>query len=527
MLHLKTALATSSRKDIEERLTGKFYTPHSVADRLVEFSTDVGCPETVCDPFCGDGRLVLSWLRNQCSHGSIRRLKMISLWDYDANAVHKAVICIQAELARLKADWVVVDAKHGDTFMRESSERFDLVITNPPWEQLKPDSRDSISDCSRYRTEIQDYAGALTARFPDAATSRKRSIGGYTINLARAGAIAATELTAQDGLLLIVLPSTIFGDQVSGNFRKYFFSKLFVSQIDFYPAEAKLFQGVDQSFVTVAARLGRRSSTIRIQRFQPDLSVADVREHFFANHDEPLPLAIGGAEHETIKQVRSKHPEARWLEDDLRFRLWLGRELDETRIAEAFTLKDEGVPFVKGRDISRFGAVALDLPRINPALRKIPQSALEPRVAWRDVSRPSQKRRVHACIVPAGMVTGNSIGIARFKSPLPDLLEAFMALMNSIVFEVQVRGRLATNHVSQGVIRHCAIPYEVFESASFRANLAKLAEACSDPKYAAGLEIAVAKAYGLSRDDFASLLRPFNKLSANETESLLSKEAWS
>jgi len=527
MLHLKTALATSSRPDIEERLTGKFYTPHAIADRLAEFSADIACPETVCDPFCGDGRLILSWLRLQTSRGSIRSLKKISLWDYDANAVHKAAVCLQAELTLLKADWVIVDAHHGDTFMRESSERFDLVITNPPWEQLKPDSRDSISDSSRYRTEIQDYAGALTARFPDSATSRKRSIGGYTINLARAGAIAATELTACNGLLLIVLPSTIFGDQVSGNFRKYFFSNLFVSQIDLYPAEAKLFQGVDQSFVTVAARLGRRSSSFRIRRFRPDLSVDDVREHLLAKQDEPLPLAIGEAEHELIQQVRSKHPEARWLEDDLRFGLWLGRELDETRIAETFTSKDDGVPFVKGRDISRFGAVASDLPRINPALRQIPLSVFEPRVAWRDVSRPSQKRRVHACIVPPGMVTGNSLGIARFKSPLPYLLEALMAVMNSIVFEVQVRGRLATNHVSQGVIRHCAIPYEVFESASIRGSLADLARESSDTQNAASLEIAVAKAYGLSRDEFASLLRPFNKLLVHEIESLLSKEAWS
>lgn len=527
MLHLKTALATSSRQDIEERLTGKFYTPHAVADRLAEFSPDVGCPETVCDPFCGDGRLVVSWLRHQSSRSSVRRLRNIALWDYDANAVHKAAVCIQAELARLKAEWVVVDAHHGDTFMRDSSDRFDLVITNPPWEQLKPDSRDGVGDSSRYRTEIQDYAGALAARFPGSATSRRRSIGGYTINLARAGAIAAAKLTAHNGSLLIVLPSTIFGDQVSEDFRNFFFSTLLVNQIDFYPAEAKLFQGVDQSFVTVAARLGQGSSAFKIRRFQPDLSVADVREHFLTRPDEPLPLAVGEAEHELIQQVRSKHPEAKWLEDDLRFGLWLGRELDETRIAETFTSNDDGVPFVKGRDISRFGAVASDLPKINPALRKIPLSAHEMRVAWRDVSRPSQKRRVHACIIPPGMVTGNSLGVARFKSPLPYLLETLMAVMNSIVFEVQIRGRLATNHVSQGVIRHCAVPYEIFESTSTRASLAELARKNSDSQHTARLEITVAKAYGLSRDEFASLLRPFNKLLAHETELLLSKEAWS
>lgn len=527
MLHLKTALAGSSRKDIEERLTGRFYTPHAVADRLAGFSADAGCPETVCDPFCGDGRLVLAWLRHQSSRGPIRRLRQISLWDCDADAVREAAGRVRAELALMEADRVVVDARHGDTFLREDTGRFDLVITNPPWEQLKPDSRDGVGDGSRYRAEIQDYAGALAARFPDAATSRRRSIGGYTINLARAGAMAAARLTADGGALLIVLPSTIFADQVSGDFRRHFFSALAVRQIDFYPAEARLFRGVDQSFVTVAARRAHGSPAFTLRRFRPDLSVADIREHVPAGQDEPLPLAVGGAEHELIRQVRGRHPQARWLEDDLRFGLRLGRELDETRIAEAFAPAGGGVPFVKGRDISRFAMVARDLPRIDPALRRIPPSALEARVAWRDVSRPSQKRRVHACIVPPGMVTGNSLGIARFRSPLPHLLETFMAVMNSIVFEVQVRGRLATNHVSQGVVRHCAIPFGLFECADGRARLAELAREGADPRHAAALEIMVARAYGLGRDEFASLLRPFDKLPADETGPLLSKEAWS
>jgi Alw26I/Eco31I/Esp3I family type II restriction m6 adenine DNA methyltransferase len=529
MLHLATALSTSSRQDIEDRLTGKFYTPQIIAERLAASSVAVGCPESVCDPFCGDGRLVVSWLRQHSSRETIRRLKKISLWDYDAAAVLKASASVQAELSQLRADWVVVDTHIGDTFTRDNSETFELVITNPPWEQLKPDSRDGVNDTSLYRTQIQDYARTLAARFPDSATSRKRSIGGYTINLARAGAILSAELTANSGSLLIVLPSTIFGDQVSGGFRNYFFSKMFVSQIDFYPAEAKLFQGVDQSFVTVASRRGLQSSTVKIRRFRPDLSVDDLRDYRLVRLEEPLPISIGEAEYELIQQLRNRHPEAKWLEDDLRFGLWLGRELDETRIAESFTSDEDGVPFVKGRDIRRFGTVSTDLPKIDPSLRRIPVSAFESRVAWRDVSRPSQKRRVHACIVPPGMVTGNSLGVARFKSPLPHLLETLVAVMNSIVFEVQVRGRLATNHVSQGVIRHCTIPHEIFESARIREGLAELVTEYSDarPQLLTRMEVSIARLYGINRDDFAQLLRPFTKLSAQERESLLNKENWS
>lgn len=526
MLHLKTALATSSRSDIEDRLTGRFYTPHSVADRLVQFSSPVGCPTTVCDPFCGDGRLIVSWLKHQGNNGSLRSLKLISLWDCDGQAVAEAVANVQAQLELLRVSGVTVERFVGDTFMRDKADRFDLVITNPPWEQLKPDSRDKVSDASRYRDEIQNYARILTASYPDAATSRKRTIGGYNINLARVGAIAASEITADRGSLLIVLPSTIFGDQISGNFRKRFFSSLCVEQIDFYPAEAKLFSGVDQSFVTVAARRGESSSKVSIRRFHPNLAISDVREHSISHQEDPLPLSIGGAEHDLINGLRARHPNVTWLEDDLRYRLCLGRELDETRISEAFTASMDGIPFLKGRDIGRFGVIPDELNRINIRARKIPSSAFQPRLAWRDVSRPSQKRRIHACLIPAGIVTGNSLGVARFDSALPDLLETLVAVMNSIVFEVQVRGLLATNHVSQGVLRRCVIPYEVFENAKMRAELAEIAKSILDVDCSIRLEVLMARAYGVSRDEFAQLLQPFSKLTSEETAALLKKEIW-
>lgn len=526
MLHLKTAMATSTRTDIEDRLTGRYYTPHSVADRLVQFASADGCPETVCDPFCGDGRMVVSWLKHKGSHGTLRNLKRISLWDCDATAVGQAVANVRNQLELSDARDVIVDCFIGDTFTKSRAEKFDLVITNPPWEQLKPDSRDKVIDTFRYRDEIQSYAKILTAAYPDAAAARKRTIGGYTINLARAGAIAASEITADRGTLLIVLPSTIFGDQVSGNFRKRFFSSLCVEQVDFYPAEAKLFSRVDQSFVTVFARREGYSSNICIRRFRADITTCDVREHSIISQDDALPLSIGGEEHDLIKGLRLRHPELSSLEDDLRFSLSLGRELDETRIAESFTSSADGIPFLKGRDIGRFGTVPNHLDRIDPRARRIPSSAFERRLAWRDVSRPSQKRRIHACLVPAGIVTGNSLGIARFNSPLPDLLEALIAVMNSIVFEVQVRGLLTTNHVSQGVLRRCVFPYDVFESEKMRAELAQITVAGDELDRSVRLEVLMARAYGISRDEFAQLLQPFSKLTSDETGALLKRDIW-
>lgn len=530
MRHVATARLSSTRSDIESRLTGRFYTPLSIAAELAQAatSTNVGCPESVCDPFCGDGRLVVAWLQSQGALGSLRRLKRLAVWDFDPNAVASATLAVAAELNRQGLSGVAIESWAGDTFGRASDERFELVLTNPPWEQLKPDSRDAVGDAGRYRVEIREYAAEIAKRYPEAAASRKRTIGGYTVNLARAGALAAVQLTAESGQLLIVLPSTIFADQVSSDFRRRFFSDAAVQAIDVYPAEARLFAGVDQSFVTVRARVGQPTSSYCIRRFLPDSKVGEVREHSTGSPEEALPLAIGGAEHALIGTLQERHPSLQWLESDLRFGLRLGREIDETRIADAFADHSTGIPFVKGRDISRFCFAPTDLPQVDARKRKVPPSAFERRVVWRDVSRPSQKRRIHACLMPEGFVTGNSLGIARFASPQPYLLETLLALMNSLVFEIQVRGRLATNHVSQGVVRSCVAPYALFEDASLREKIGRLtANGAVSIEAELVLETMIAKTYGLHRDEFATLLQSFNKLAPGEVDALVSKEFWS
>lgn len=525
MLHLKTAIESSERADITDRLTGKFYTPHNLAFAMPKSAAKDFRPETICDPFCGDGRLVIAWIKHLDQISALEHLKKVSLWDLDEEAVKAARDQITKELENREAGWVEVETIVGDAFKAELDNQFELVVTNPPWEQLKPDSRDRVSKSIQYREEIQHYSMLVAERFPGAASCRKRSIGGYTVNLARAGALLAAKLLKPSGILQIILPSTILGDQVSTEFRNDFFSMIDTHELNFYPAEAKLFAGVDQSVAAVTAKAGRATRGFKIRRFNSDLSVSDERMYRMISAEEPLPLLVGGEQHQIIERLLKVHPPASWLEVDLRFGLRLGRELDETRISEFFAENGLGVPFLKGRNIERFSAKLEDLPLIDPEKKRIPRSTDERRVVWRDVSRPSQKRRIHACLIPEGIVTGNSLGVARFTSPSPHLLETWLAVLNSLVFEAQVRATLATNHVSQGAIKRCSVPYEIFEDEALRAFFARHSKhPQSDSEVQ--MEIAVAKAYKLDRSEFEILLHTFDKLTSSERDSLLSKEAW-
>ncbi|MEN3971582.1 N-6 DNA methylase [Sphingomicrobium sp. XHP0235] len=526
MLHLKAAVESSSRPDLQDRLTGKFYTPEVLARTLVSSAPDEFAPQSICDPFCGDGRLIVAWIRHLNERGTLRNLNRVHLVDLDREAVDEAAKAVKGVLAENEAHSVQIFADAVDAFDASELATCDVVITNPPWEQLKPDSRDLVSESETYRSEIRAYSEGLAKKFEGSGSAQRRSVGGYTVNLARAGALLAASLVKEGGLLQIILPSTIFGDQVSTRFRENFFQKLLVERLDFYPAEARLFKKVDQSIVTLVGRRGGPTREFSLRRHGPDLQLSDERIHAIADAKEPLPLAVTGLQSEIVNFIRGMHPSTSWLESDLRFGLRLGREVDETRISECFTDSPNGIPFVKGRNIQRFTANLEDLPKLDPKKKKIPGSVFERRVVWRDVSRPSQKRRVHSCIIPPNYVAGNSLGIARFASQSSNLPDTWMAILNSLVFEIQIRAILSTNHVSQGAIRKCAVPYKLFEDEALRSKIAGLAKQPSIDQCIA-MEVAVAKGYGLGRADFEAILTAFNKFSEEEKCAYLKKEIWS
>ncbi|HPH40511.1 MAG TPA: N-6 DNA methylase [Candidatus Fermentibacter daniensis] len=532
MEHVETAKRTTNRPDLEKRLTGRFYTPKLIADRIAAQAINA-CPdpESVCDPFCGDGRLIVAWLRIAAQASSHRRLRRIVLWDYDAEAVTRAREWVSAELSGLGLiSKVSLIAEAGDTFARTSTmiAGVEAVLTNPPWELLKPDTRDGVDDAGVYKGQLRGYASTLAKDFPGAMSARGKAMSGYGVNLARAGAVASAMLTSARGVVSIVLPSSIFADQASGPFRREFFSRLGVTQLDWYPAEARLFDGVDQPFVTATAVAGYATSSFTLTRYGKDLDVVEQR-HTTVSSDASKPIAISVAgEHETlVATLASTHSALTLLEADMRFGLWLGRELDETRLAEAYTEAGSGIPFLKGRHVFPFQIFRNEQLLIDPAKRPIPSTVKELRLAWRDVSRPNQRRRMHVALVPQGYVTGNSLGIAYFRYGPLDQVKVLMAIMNSMAFELQVRTQLATAHVSQGVLRRCSVPLQCFEEMSCKERILNLVDSrLNSGEEMPELEVTVARAYGMARDEFASMLGAFPKLTPTERAAHLQNELW-
>jgi Alw26I/Eco31I/Esp3I family type II restriction m6 adenine DNA methyltransferase len=534
--HLRTTGRAGASKDLLTRVTGRFYTHDFIANHLVDAVLHAWNPRTktvrVVEPFCGDGRLV-SLLLEKSTLTHPRRTWEISIWDcdQDALAIAEDRIIRTAKKHKITAR---VAATAGDSFTRSpaSSGQFDLCITNPPWEVLKPDRRELTSlspgEAEKYIRLLKKHDEVLRTLYPLSAPLKRFS--GWGTNLARCGVEASLRLLSPEGVAGIVSPSSLLADQMFGNIRKWVLSEHSVHDLAFYAAEARLFENVDQPSITIVISRAPQNGTAPVlSTYGKDLSKNSLKLspdewRQLAEGSFIVPLQFGLA---VVKmQAMWRHlPKFNDLESKEQDGLWAGRELDETGHGK-FLSESGDYLFLKGRMVKRFGIAEEPTRFVSRRGPRIPKSADYYRLVWRDVARPNQKRRMHATIIPPGIVTGNSLNVAYFRDDNLPRLKALLAVMNSLVFEAQVRSRLATAHISLGSVREVHIPHLTDDN--IVNTLAALVDqsAAGDAKATNRLEVEVAQLYGLGREAMTELLCSFAKIEAEEVKELLSMPEW-
>jgi DNA (cytosine-5)-methyltransferase 1 len=538
MEHIKHLEGHSERmvggKQLLARATGRFYTPDLLAEQLahaiIGSASDFGGGEVrIIDPFCGDGRLVVSFLKNAANSRSFTKVRFfVSLWDTDKAAIAEAETKIRAAAAG-KNIGVKVDARAHDTFLnsQDAFGTYDIALTNPPWEALKPDRRelDQMDADSReaFHKSLRHYDTQLAGLLPNSQPQAKYS--GWGTNLSRCGLELSLLLLKPNGLCGIVLPSSIFCDQASTRLRRWLFHEATPLQVFHYPAEAKLFEQVDQPCASaVFRRVQDCVFSPMISRFSASRKL--LSEHRFTVNEQDL-LRLGHAipldlAEEELHFLLRLHPfpELDQYATDEPDGLWMGRELDETGY-KSFVGPNGNIPFVKGRNISRYSTPSDFADFIKDGARGIPQSAFHERIVWRDVSRRSQLRRMIATLLPAGCVTGNSLQVGYFKDDDLNRLHALLGILNSLPFEFQLRSKLGTGHVSLGTVRKIRVPNlenrQVVQALAALTRRVLAKESGAEAK----LEIAVAHAFDLGCDDFEMLLAHFDRLPESFREQLM------
>ena len=495
------------------KILGQFYTHQNVADTMVENlleSMDIsGDCISVIDPFCGDGRLIVTLIQKLAIVAPSCRIE-VTIWDVDEKGLEIAKQNIQNTAEQCNIS-VSIAAEATDSFARyyEKQYSYDVCITNPPWSILKPqkyfaDQHDT-EEQEVFNQAIASYDAYMKEEFHVSQPTSK--FGKWGTNLARCGTEVALKLIKPNGFCSIVSPASLLSDQVSERFRKWIFDNYSLSHINYYVAGAKLYGSADITSVTLLFKHSREESEIQVFSYDEHLhakkhTISVAEYDYIGRNGYVFPFETGIGIISTLISFE-KLPA---LGNNL-FGLKFCREIDETRIQERLVAEGKTV-FVKGYMIDRYSYQPSPIQYANPEKCNIPDSTNFERIVWRDVSRNSQLRRVKATIIPPNTIAGNSLGVAYLESYDASKLRYILAIVNSIVFECQARSLLVTNHVSAGVMKkiHMPVPDQEIEK-----KVVPLVNQClqGDNSAEPYIESLIAINYGLSLEEFLDLSKSY------------------
>lgn len=440
-----------------KKAIGQFYTPKDVSEALIRevfasIPTDVR-KLRIIDPFCGDGSLLLRSLHFALERFG-RTLDHIDIagYDIDKSALDRASENFSKTFKHMGRTNPKIDVNWFNEDFLVSGEdgrvvAADICITNPPWLNIKASANAGH--------EKRDYVRLLRELYPEAV-----GIGAFSrisANMARIGFAAAKRAVHDGGVLGIVLPISLISDHASARLRESFSAEFALTRVETYPAELKKFKGIDQGFCwLVGIRTGAPISNISVVRHRRNGSASvEVlsRELFFNLYGGSItiPDIFGVSGMKLLRDLDKNTP----ISEHAGVRVF--REIDETRIGEKLSSYST-LLFAKGRDIARYRIDVCKLPGIDSIYGKKYPSSYTRRVVWRDVARRSQDRRMHATIVPVGVLTGNSLGCLITESGSEDERLYYLGFLNSWLAEFQVRSLSSTNHVSTGLVKKLRWP---------------------------------------------------------------------
>lgn len=530
--HIRTKIATPTNK-LMKKASGRYYTGEAVGRRLAQVAARAlaaswqGQHEIhAVDPFGGDGRLLV-WLVEAWIDLSMPQCAWrLELWDL--NNADFIVAKAHIELLRNKGIDVTCEYIVADAFQRaiNSTNTFDIVITNPPWELLKPDRRET--ECLQhdvrkaYVADMRRYDSWLAEHYP--LSQPRRKFAGWGTNLSRVGLELSVKLTGAGGILGIVIPASLLADDQSLNIRKHLIADHRILDIAYYAAEMKLYECADVASATLVAETYRIAlQAIPIHSYTQSFTVGEstrVTLDFerLSKFDFSLPISFGAQAAKLISELYEKFPTWGELEADRENEFWAGREIDETGSnGWLVPIHECAIPFLKGRMIDRYQVRDTPVFGVGKIGWTPPNSIKFERIAWRDVSRPNQKRRIIATLVPSGWALGNSLGVAHFFNAKSGGIRALLGVINSTVFELMLRSHLATGHISLSALRKVPVPNGEQLEAAFELQryVEKAISGDMEAELFADAYVAL-KIYGLKLNEYLMVLDLFPKLGDDE-----------
>lgn len=413
---------------------------------------------------------------------------------------------------------------------------FDAVLGNPPWEMMRADTGD---DVVRQDTRAQTAEAIAFCRRSGTFTL----VGTGQPNRYQLFVERALQLTRPGGRVGLLVPSGIATDHGSGALRLHLLDRTNIDTWIGFDNRRRIFP-IHRSvrFVVMATTTDAATPALRVRSGITDtdallrddvdrgaLIIARSRLETWS----PGNLAIPDMpDADTLAIVTAIRDRVATLGDPSAWQARFGRELNATddrpHFDEGRTTGPSWLPIVEGKHLAPFQADVLrSTLRIR---RKVAATLLDaaafnrPRIAYRDIASATNRLTLIAAMLPRGVVSTHTV--FTLKSDLDAESQwCLLALLNSLVANYLVRLQVTT-HVTTALMSRLPVPRPARESRSFR-RLGALARSLAasgitDESVAyAELNAIAARLYGISREQYAVVLKTFPLLPAQLREQCL------
>ena len=380
-----------------------------------------------------------------------------------------------------------------EVFARDSP-GFDAVIGNPPWEMLR------AGDGSASRQPIKAFArgsGVFTLA------------GGGHLNLYQLFVERSLHLVRQGGRVGLVVPWGLMSDEGSTDLRRVLLDGTRIDTLARFDNHGGIFQAHRSlRFAAITTTAGSQTETFELARVDrvpalddmPDsgrlpnaMSFTRAGLDVLSGASRRVPDARDAAQLETALKLRVSH---RPLGDALGWGASFGRELNLTDDRGAFSR--DGLPVLEGKHLHPYrvdcSAARHRITR-SAAARLLPARPFDrPRLAYRDVTAPTNHQTLIAAIVPAGAVTSHSLFCLRNDWDLRTQ-HALCVVLNSAVANFLIR-LFVSSHVTTSLMSWLPVP----DRNQVVSSLAGVS--AGDP----AADERVAELYGLTRAEFEAVV---------------------
>lgn len=404
---------------------------------------------------------------------------------------------------------------------------FDAVIANPPWEMLRGDLG-SGDDRAAHRSDV-----AHMQRFVQRSGIYREAAG--HVNLYQLFAERMLQVLRPGGRLGCLLPGSVLADAGAAGLRRHLFDHAAIDRLAIVENRDGTFP-IHRSMriVVLTGTAGDRTESVLVESAHPPERAPREGGTTRVRREPPRVgahllsrdlLRATSGQAEAIPHLRTAADLAvlahlvRWPRlGDPPWALRFGRELNATDDRHLLSSDGDGeIVVVDGKHLRPFTVcppAEASRASADALLGALPTRPWERwRLAYRDVSSPTNTRSLIAALLPPWHVSTHTVTCLR--DPLPLVQQLYLCgMLNSLVADWFVRRYLGA-HVTSRLIARVPVPQPPAAHPDRRGLVrltARLARSPSDAAADAALQGLAVRLYGLSREAVDAVVSDFPRL---------------